>query len=249
MPQSDHRVQPNRAWSARVVDDLSGVVTASARINGQVRARHQFTAPRRQAQLRVASPRGGWLPGQHRFEISARDQAGNSVTRRGAFTVPGTVRTVFQAFNSAGRPTIQVRSTSGECFSGSAATTRRDAWRCRVGNRIYDPCFSSGSARGVVICPTNLRLTGGIRIRLTQPLPRRFGNNRAPSLALQPWDIELANGWRCRILTGATDVFSGMRLNYGCSGGGRNGNAGLVRVCELRARDDPRQRLQCAVGV
>ena len=35
-----------------------------------------------------------------------------------------------------------------------------------------------------------------------------------------PWALELANGERCTLLTGATAVLAGQRLNYGCEGGG-----------------------------
>jgi hypothetical protein len=35
-----------------------------------------------------------------------------------------------------------------------------------------------------------------------------------------PWAVELANGERCELLTGATAVFAGQRLNYGCESGG-----------------------------
>lgn len=35
-----------------------------------------------------------------------------------------------------------------------------------------------------------------------------------------PWAMELAGGERCTILTGATAVLAGMRINYGCEGGG-----------------------------
>ena len=35
-----------------------------------------------------------------------------------------------------------------------------------------------------------------------------------------PWAVELANGERCTLLTGATAVFAGQRLNYGCESGG-----------------------------
>ena len=35
-----------------------------------------------------------------------------------------------------------------------------------------------------------------------------------------PWAVELANGERCGLLTGATAVVAGMRINYGCEGGG-----------------------------
>ena len=35
-----------------------------------------------------------------------------------------------------------------------------------------------------------------------------------------PWAVELADGERCTLLTGATAVVAGMRINYGCDGGG-----------------------------
>lgn len=35
-----------------------------------------------------------------------------------------------------------------------------------------------------------------------------------------PWAIELTNGDRCGLMTGATAVVAGMRINYGCEGGG-----------------------------
>lgn len=129
-----------------------------------------------------------------------------------------TQATIFRAFNSAGAPTIRVQPRSGYCFTGSAAANRSDAWRCFVGNVIYDPCFSSTRAPGVVICP-NRQVNGGIRIRLTRPLPRRFANRRSPSLANRPWNIQLANGRRCVYSSGATNVIQGVRLNYFCPPG------------------------------
>jgi hypothetical protein len=35
-----------------------------------------------------------------------------------------------------------------------------------------------------------------------------------------PWALELANGERCTLLTGATAVLASQRLNYGCESGG-----------------------------
>ena len=35
-----------------------------------------------------------------------------------------------------------------------------------------------------------------------------------------PWAIELANGDRCTLLTGATAVLADERINYGCESGG-----------------------------
>ena len=99
---------------------------------------------------------------------------------------------------------------------------RRDGWRCFVGRFIYDPCFSAAKAQGVVVCP-NLQVNGGIKIRLTRALPQRFGNRGSPSLANQPWNIELASGRHCAFSSGATNVIRGVRLNYFCGAGTHTG--------------------------
>ena len=123
--------------------------------------------------------------------------------------------TVFQAFTQDGAPTIPVRSKAGYCWTGSLTINRGDAWRCFVGNYIYDPCFSSQHASGVVICP-NLQLSSGISIRLTRPLPQQYGDPGVPSLGDQPWNIELASGRHCALASGASNVVHGIRLNYFC---------------------------------
>ena len=129
-----------------------------------------------------------------------------------------TKATVFRAFTPDGAPAIPVRSRRGYCYTGSLTVNRRDAWRCFVGNFIYDPCFSSANAPGVVICP-NVQVSGGIRIRLTKAIPRRFADRGAPSLRNQPWNIQLSNGRHCAFSSGASNVVHGVRLNYFCGSG------------------------------
>ena len=87
-----------------------------------------------------------------------------------------TIETVFHAFRADGTPSIHVQTRSGYCYSGSLAIDRTDAWRCFVGNFIYDPCFSSSIAPGEVVCP-DLAITGGIEINLTRRLPRRLADS------------------------------------------------------------------------
>jgi hypothetical protein len=57
-----------------------------------------------------------------------------------------------------------------------------------------------------------------VLLTLTQPLPSepRKETSRAEAL---PWAIELANGQRCTLFTGAMPPVAGMRINYGCPGG------------------------------
>jgi hypothetical protein len=125
---------------------------------------------------------------------------------------------LFYGFRGA-LPTV---SRSGYCWTGSLATERNDAWRCLVGNLIYDPCFSSSDAPGVVICPF-ASLRRGVEIYLSRALPRRYAGHQHPSLAGNPWNIELADGEHCVFITGATTVVDGKRLSYVCPGRRRYG--------------------------
>jgi hypothetical protein len=143
-----------------------------------------------------------------------------------------TTATIFQAFTSSGSPTIHTRSKSGYCFTGSLTANRADAWRCFVGNYIYDPCFSSTLAGGVVVCP-NLQVNGGIEIHLTKRLPLGMANAGALSLREQPWNIELTSGRHCAFSGGASNVTQGKRLNYFC---GSNFHDGLWGYPDRRAQ-------------
>ena len=136
--------------------------------------------------------------------------------------------TVFEPFASDGTPTLSTRTKSGYCWTGALTSIRNDAWRCFVGNYIYDPCFSSAQAPGVVICP-NLQVNGGIDIQLTRRLPRGQANPGTPSPNDQPWNIQLTNGHHCVLSAGATNVVQGKRLNYFCGGGLKYGLWGFPR--------------------
>jgi hypothetical protein len=103
----------------------------------------------------------------------------------------------------------------GSCWNVSLVTSRNDAWRCMVGNDIYDPCFSNG-AKSAVACADDAFSKRLTMIALTKPLPSREPGDDAP----WPWGLVLANGARCVMTTGATDAVDDMRLNYFCSSGG-----------------------------
>ncbi len=109
------------------------------------------------------------------------------------------------------------KTVKGSCFSGSSADQRTDAWRCFIGNFINDPCFSS-PGRSYVLCPADGTPFGTrlIRINLTKPLPRGFANHGAAGQG-DPWAVKLAGGKVCTFLTGATFVYHGQRVNYGCT--------------------------------
>jgi hypothetical protein len=121
---------------------------------------------------------------------------------------------------SSGAPTVHVASTvRGHCWIGSLAAARSDAWRCLTGNLIYDPCFSSPSAPGIVLCPASGPWTPrAIKIKLTAKLPTKYANPGRPSTTGLPWALVTTSGWRCRLATGATSVVQGRRANYVCTG-------------------------------
>jgi hypothetical protein len=114
---------------------------------------------------------------------------------------------------------IHVRRTaSGYCWTTSSADARSDAYRCFVGNVIYDPCFAGTGPAGFVLCPLSGPASPVLRITLTKKLPR--GSSTRNPTRYPPWAVQLRSGRWCTILTGATGQIAGLRINYGCAGGG-----------------------------
>ena len=125
--------------------------------------------------------------------------------------------TIYAPFTSSGAPSVRVaRIIRGHCWTGSLASSRADAWRCMSGNFIYDPCFSSASTTGIVLCPNGPWSSAAIEIRLIQSLPRTYANRGKPSTAGVPWALVTTSGWKCLLATGATAVVDRRRANYGC---------------------------------
>jgi hypothetical protein len=108
-----------------------------------------------------------------------------------------------------GPPTGEPRE--GNCWTNSLAVWRADAWRCAVGNGIYDPCFSQVQS---VICGANpTTTTVSFPLTLTEPLPAPAAPHDAANHA---WLVELADGMVCEYATGATGGVGGERFNYLC---------------------------------
>jgi hypothetical protein len=128
---------------------------------------------------------------------------------------PRTRVAIFEAFTSSGAPAIHVTSTvHGTCNGGSSAIDRNDAWRCFAGSFVYDPCFSSTAAPGIVLCPAGPWSGSGVEIKLTAKLTG--ANRRAPSTAGDPWALETTSGLKCELATGATSILDHRRANYFC---------------------------------
>ncbi len=110
---------------------------------------------------------------------------------------------------------------NGNCFTGSLASpSRPDAWRCSSGNGILDPCYQRilGDEKQLA-CPVGGPWPANVvLLTLTQPLPSEPRKEISRENVL-PWALELANGMRCTMFTGAMPPVAGMRINYGCPGG------------------------------
>jgi hypothetical protein len=130
--------------------------------------------------------------------------------------------TVYRAYsNGKVAPGLTVvRTLKGECFAGSIADPRRDAWRCIIGNAVNDPCFSDPAVASWVLCPADGTPFGTkvLRLSLAKALPKGLGNDGSAGQG-NPWAIKLPGGRVCTFLTGATFPFHGKRVNYGCDQG------------------------------
>jgi hypothetical protein len=109
-------------------------------------------------------------------------------------------------------PTVK---KSGSCFASSvAAPFRQDAFRCMVGNEIYDPCFTVAT-KGFVYCQLDIDETTGFLIKLTQSLPKPD----VPATVQDNWAwyLKLADGTECSPFTGTRPFFGNNQVAYyGC---------------------------------
>ena len=101
-------------------------------------------------------------------------------------------------------------SAKGHCWTNSIASNRPDAFRCVVGNEIYDPCFKNPAGTKVA-CIYGSSSEVAI-IRLTSKLPKAMSGGTPHAFLVQ-----LANGTRCEFETGATFVADGRRANFSCT--------------------------------
>ena len=78
------------------------------------------------------------------------------------------IATEVDVFEPSGTPSYVVE---GSCWTGSVAALRADAWRCMVGNAIYDPCFGPQDAAAVICVRSPLDESENVQINLTEALP------------------------------------------------------------------------------
>lgn len=104
----------------------------------------------------------------------------------------------------------------GSCWIESLSAPRKGAWRCSVGNVIYDPCFIVAGSENLVCDSDPITGEKGFLLKLTEPLPSTNLTNDNLGLGWG-WLLELEDGISCRFMTGATSVINGKRMNYMCS--------------------------------
>jgi hypothetical protein len=168
--------------------------------------------------LAVTCALAGCGSGDHR--AGSTPQQPTSTT---AVVPPPTTSHLFAPFNGGGLAAgVTVgKSAKGYCWTGSAADTRRDAWRCFLGNLILDPCFSNETGTSEFVACADSPWSRVTRLVLTKSLPRGQANPEANDpTSGAPWALELADGKRCERFTGATGAIGGLGISYGCTGGG-----------------------------
>ncbi len=107
---------------------------------------------------------------------------------------------------------IPSETQAGSCWTNAIGLDREDAYRCMVGNQIFDPCFVVDEQPTVVCGADPTTGETGFVLELTQPLPPPDVGNLA-----MPWLIELADGTICGLMTGTRPVVDDRPATYGCA--------------------------------
>lgn len=111
------------------------------------------------------------------------------------------------------RPDVPSTSQNGTCFANSVIAPVEDAWRCTVGNQIYDPCIIATDGKSLVCGEDPAKKIPGFVLTLTSPLPEP---DIVPEATNNPWIIQLASGRICTFAQGASDLIDNQRVNYYC---------------------------------
>lgn len=111
---------------------------------------------------------------------------------------------------------IVVAKKRGTCLSQSQRIKRDDAWRCKVDDRMYDPCFVNPNGQlNSVICPESPWSGKSIEIELATTL-NMTGFAALDMSRTYPWAVELINGTQCQALSSAKQ-FDDQPIHYQCN--------------------------------
>lgn len=144
--------------------------------------------------------------------------AGRSMTTIPTAAPSRTQVDTFAPFTFSGTvsPDVRVaRTVVGTCFATSIAVAVQGTYRCMSGNYIYDPCFASGSGSQTELACAETPWAGVTLMEVSGPLPIDVPEPGNPISS--PWVIQLANGERYVVSTGANAAVGGVNLPYYCS--------------------------------
>lgn len=110
-------------------------------------------------------------------------------------------------------PEIPSQKQKGYCFSTSVTAPAKSAYRCSVGNQIYDPCIFAVDGKTLVCGADPIKNTPGFVLETTSPLPEPETDGETLT---NPWLIEFASGRICSFAQGASGVVGTQRINYYC---------------------------------
>ncbi|KKS06570.1 MAG: hypothetical protein UY16_C0073G0004 [Candidatus Gottesmanbacteria bacterium GW2011_GWA2_47_9] len=112
---------------------------------------------------------------------------------------------------------IPTETNEGSCWTTSLSVQRKGAWRCAVGNAIFDPCFTISGSKNLVCNANPVMGENGFLLKLAESLPSDTSvDNSGRGWG---WLIELEDGTTCKFITGATGLIDDKRINYDCSDG------------------------------
>ncbi len=156
---------------------------------------------------------------------SAVSTASSTTSTTASTAAQPTATKIYSPVNADGGLAVSVTNTrKGSCFTTSDTAERPDAYRCTVGNNIYDPCFTVNATQA--LCPVNGPWANRGLLLNGAALPNGTTPNQDAGTKGPPWAIQLADGTNCLEISGATTVTAGQRLGYVCPGGvGLYGNA------------------------
>ena len=122
-------------------------------------------------------------------------------------------------------PEIPSETQSGSCFTTSVTAPASNAYRCTVGNAIYDPCIFATDGKTLVCDADPAKGTPGFVLEYTSPLPEPDTDDKSLT---NPWMIELASGRICSFAQGASGVIDDQRINYYCESSEENTSVVII---------------------
>lgn len=142
-----------------------------------------------------------------------------------------TVLKLYRPFGEVTEQSIPIvkNTVQGSCEGPSQLIVREDAWYCRVGDKVYDPCFAPlTGTKNEVICPQSPWVGDSIAIELAHALNNAHHSTLDMSGTF-PWAIELIDGAHCQAIA-SKEFYDALPVRYLCT----NGNVliGSVQRCK-----------------